>query len=226
MGLRYLPDTGSYTAAVALLEKHCEFHQFRCCRVGKDVKKHIFSYYFPKEPKFGPAHAPGRPQSTNGLERTLGHIKEKSTVIFKHLHYPSKLDSLLNYVKDLELRPFSIVPTELKSDWDRIVSGADVDKLSSQYHFGFYFETSTGNSLDLAQVPVTKELTAYFPTPNFLDSAYDSALSYYSTELAINVNSAYMTIERFSTLCDHPGRAMACLLQIIGNKLVGTCASK
>jgi hypothetical protein len=86
LALRFIPSVPEFRHAVRLLKDHCQRHAFV---FYNDIatRQHVFSYYFDVvNVRFGPAHVPGEVQSTCGLERTLGHTKEQSGTILKHLN--------------------------------------------------------------------------------------------------------------------------------------------
>ena len=149
LALRFIPTKDEFKHAVSLLREHCNKFDFAFIK-QEEVREHVFSYYFSCDPiRFGPAHCAGSPQSTNGLEKTLGNLKKGSVMVHQQLLYPDKLHSLLFEVQSFSAKSFSQIPSDLKVDWDRICLLAQQDQLPNTFQFGGFLNRESAQTPEI-----------------------------------------------------------------------------
>ena len=163
----------------------------------------MFLYYFSCDPiRFGPAHCAGSPQSTNGLEETLGNLKKGLVMVHQQLLYPDKLHSLL-----------SQIPSDLKVDWDRICLLAQQDQLPNTFQFGGFLKRGSAQTPEILphkSLPTCDNFVGYLPSPNYMRVLkLDSRIKY------MNSSDIEVTKDAFDAKCNQPCEALWSLYDTI-----------
>ena len=182
----------------------------------------MFSYYFSCDPiRFGPAHCAGSPQSTNGLEKTLGNLKKGSVMVHQQLLYPDKLHSLLFEVQSFSAKSFSQIPSDLKVDWDRICLLAQQDQLPNTFKFGGFLKRGSAQSPEILphkSLPTCVNFVGFLPSPNYMRVLkLDSRIKYMHT------SDIEVTKDAFDAKCNQPCEALWSLYDTILKAMRSKC---